>query len=147
MYTEINTWPGWKSIRLIGAGTFGKVYEIHKETGGMLLKAALKVIRIPQDEEELKRIANDGQDPAAYCKELTDEFIAGIRLMSSLKGAENIVSCEEHMVVHDKEGPGRTILVRMELLNSLTEWLKQHEFSQTDVMKLGVDICKALEVC
>ena len=38
---EINTWPGWKCVRQLGAGSFGKVYEIERDDSGKTYKAAL----------------------------------------------------------------------------------------------------------
>ena len=35
-------WPGWKTVRLIGRGSFGAVYEIEREVIGSLEKAAVQ---------------------------------------------------------------------------------------------------------
>jgi serine/threonine protein kinase len=37
-------WPGWETVRLIGRGSFGAVYEIERSVLGEKEKAALKVI-------------------------------------------------------------------------------------------------------
>ena len=48
---ELNTLPGWKCVRQIGAGSFGKVYEIQHTEYGKVYKAALKVVRIDIDSD------------------------------------------------------------------------------------------------
>ena len=53
--SEINTWPGWECVRLLGAGSFGKVYEIQKIENGRAYKSALKVITIPQNDAEIEK--------------------------------------------------------------------------------------------
>lgn len=41
-------WPGWETVRLIGQGSYGAVYEIQRKlVDGTVAKAALKVISIP----------------------------------------------------------------------------------------------------
>ena len=37
----------WKIVRLIGEGTYGKVFEIRRSEYGIEEKAALKIISIP----------------------------------------------------------------------------------------------------
>lgn len=32
--SEKNLWPGWETVRLIGRGSFGAVYEIEREVFG-----------------------------------------------------------------------------------------------------------------
>ena len=38
----------WKLVRLIGEGSFGRVYEAERIDFGMIYKAAIKIITIPQ---------------------------------------------------------------------------------------------------
>ena len=40
-------WPGWETVRLIGRGSFGAVYEIERDVFGHKEKAAMKLISIP----------------------------------------------------------------------------------------------------
>ena len=70
-------WPGWETVRLIGSGSFGKVYEIKKidDTGDFY--SALKVISIPRSEDEY-RFCEDG----GYNEEETKAIFA-VRPMSS----------------------------------------------------------------
>ena len=49
----------WNVVRKIGFGSFGAVYEIQREDFGYVYKAALKVINIPQTEQDLSSIKNN----------------------------------------------------------------------------------------
>ena len=85
----------WQIVREIGEGSFGKVFEIERETFGYTYKSALKIITIPQSESEIDTVLDNGMDEASattYFKGVVDEFIDEFRLMSRLEGESNVVS-------------------------------------------------------
>ena len=49
-------WPGWETVRLIGRGSYGAVYEIRRSLGGEEERAAVKHMSIPQDEQEIREL-------------------------------------------------------------------------------------------
>lgn len=142
-------YPGWQTVRKIGTGSVGEVYEIQRYLFGSTETAALKVISIPQNEsdlDELYRRGFDQADIAAHCKERLAQIIREYSLMAELKGNTNIVSYDDvHPVAHD-DGIGWTVLIRMELLPQLTRDLDRI-CSVGQVVKLGIDLCKALTAC
>lgn len=140
----------WKIVREIGSGSFGKVFEIEREDFGYTYKAALKAVTIPQSQSEVDSIMDDGMDSQSvtqYFRSFVEELVDEFRLMSKLKGESNIVSYEDHRVIEHKDGIGWDILIRMELLIPLLKYTKEHSMTQADVVRLGIDICKALELC
>ena len=148
--TQITTWPGWECVRQIGAGSFGKVYEIKKEENGKVYKSALKVISIPQNAQDLENILDESMDEKAatqYFKSFVDAVTNEFVLMSSLKGEKNIVSYEDHMVIEREGEIGWDILIKMELLTPLMKWCVEHPLSENDVVRLGCDMSHALELC
>ena len=58
-------WPGWEVVRKIGSGSFGAVYEIRRDMFGDVEKAALKVIHIPQNRDEIQELRSLGYDDAS----------------------------------------------------------------------------------
>lgn len=59
-------WPGWETVRLIGRGSFGIVYEIRRElVNGTTESAAMKVITIPQNQADILEMYGEGYDDAA----------------------------------------------------------------------------------
>ncbi len=140
----------WKIVRMIGEGSFGKVFEIQREDFGVTYKAALKAITIPQSQSEVREILSEGMDNESartYFSSLVKDLVNEFALMSKLKGNSNIVSYENHQVIEHKDGIGWDILIQMELLTPLNSYLQQNPISQQDVIKLGIDLCKALELC
>ena len=54
---------GWEIVRPIGAGSYGKVFEVRKTSYGVETVSALKVIRIPESPAEVRSALNDGMAP------------------------------------------------------------------------------------
>lgn len=148
--TKIKIWPGWTATRLIGEGSFGKVYEIVRNNFGIEEHSALKIITIPSSQAELQSLKNDGMDEESateFYRGLVNEFVQEIALMSKLKGNPNIVNYEDYAVIEHNVSVGWDILIRMELLTDLPSYIRVHSLSTKDVIKLGIDICNALEAC
>lgn len=144
-------YKGWHVVRRIGTGSFGSVYEIEREDFGYTYKAALKVISIPRSDQDLKAVKNNvgkSEDSlAAYYQSVAAEIVKEFELMYQLRGTTNIVSYEDHEVRKHENDVGWDIMIRMELLTPLDTYTKEHVIRRQDVIRLGIDICKALERC
>lgn len=141
---------GWTIEECIGRGAFGEVYRISREEFGHTYQAALKVMHIPKDQAELDAVLNEGDSPEEaeeYFYSVVTSIVEEFVLMSKMKGHSNIVSYEDHSVEKKEEGIGWTIYIRMELLTPLYEHIRSHNLSRRDVVRLGIDLCKALQVC
>lgn len=141
----------WEIEELIGQGAYGKVYRIKKVELGFIYYAALKVIKIPSDEKEAYSLSSMGMDNdslKAYYKDTAREICNEIQIMESLKSANNIVQIEEHMLIQNEDQLGWTILIRMELLESIRNYhLRTGAPDLYEVIKIGKDLCEALECC
>lgn len=140
----------WYITRELGEGSFGKVFEIEREDFGYTYKAALKVITIPQNRSEIDSIRADGMSEDSitdYYKGFVGELVDEIRLMSKLKGESHIVSYEDHLVIPHEQGVGWDILIRMQYLTPLLSYTKEHSLSAEETAELGIEMCKALELC
>lgn len=144
-------YEGWHVVRRIGTGSFGAVYEIEREDFGYTYKSALKVISIPKSEQELIDVKNNvgkSEDSLkAYYQSVASEIVKEFELMYQLRGTTNIVSYEDHKVRKHASGIGWDILIRMELLTPLDVYMEHHRMTRQDIIRLGIDICKALERC
>ena len=141
---------GWKIIRLLGAGSYGKVFEIERSEFGQTYRAALKVITVPQSSAEVRSVISEGMSVSqaeAYFHGIVEELMHEFSIMFKLKGTANIVSCEDLRVLEHPDGIGWDILIRMELLHPLLPYVYQHPMARRDIIRLGIDICKALELC
>lgn len=143
--------PGWEIEEMIGKGAYGTVYRIKKEELGYTYYAALKVIELPSDEKEVSSLQSMGMDEnsvRSYYEGTAREIANEIRIMESLKSAGNIVHVEEHALIPKENGVGWTILIRMELLESLRNYqLRVGPPDVRETVKIGKDICTALQCC
>lgn len=143
-------WGNWNIKKFLGEGTFGQVYQIEKEEFNYTYKAALKTISIPRSQDEVAAVLNEFGDERSvteYYQEIVSDIVKEIVLMSKLKGNTNIVSYEDHAVIPNENQVGWNIYIRMELLTPLFQYTKEHPLSVRDVIQLGIDMCKAIEVC
>lgn len=145
------TWKEWELKELLGEGAFAKVYRIErKDQFGDVYDAALKVISIPKNQSEMNPIINIGMDEketSEYFFSVVREIVKEIKVMSRLKGNSAIVSYEDHAVVPFEQGVGWYILIRMELLTPLFDYMNHNPISKEDIIRMGIELCQALELC
>lgn len=142
-------WPDWQLKEILGEGAYGKVYRAEKIDPMVHSEAAIKVISVPQSQAELAGLRSEGMDETAtktYFHGIVEDFVNEIKLMENLKGVTNIVSVEDYKVIPQDSGIGWDIFIRMELLTPFSVRADKG-LSESDIIKLGVDICTALEVC
>lgn len=140
----------WHITEQIGEGSYGRVYVIERHELGQTYRSALKAITVPGSQDEIKSAMSDGmtrEDVTGYYKNVANNIIGEFILMSKLKGNSHIVSYEDHIIIEHEDDIGWDILIRMELLTPLVELTAQSQMEETEVIKLGVDLCKALELC
>ena len=141
----------WHITRLIGEGSFGKVFELQREDFGHVYKAALKAVTIPASQSEVRSVRSEGMDEESvrsYFGSMVKDLVKEFDLMSKLKGNSNVVSYENHQVIEHKDGIGWDILIQMELLTPLDEYIQQKKsLPRQEIIKLGIDLCKGLELC
>lgn len=144
-------WPEWKiEGKPLGKGSFGVVYKAIRRDHNVESYAAIKVISIPTDPSEVDSLRSEGLDMNAtrtYFQGIVNDFVSEIQLMESLKGIQNIVSVEDYKVVEKTNELGWDIYIRMELITSFNEYICDKKLTEEEVVKLGCDICTALEIC
>ncbi|MCL1852338.1 MAG: protein kinase [Peptococcaceae bacterium] len=156
-------WGVWYVESFIGEGSFGKVYKVRRQEYGKTFIAAVKIISIPQDKSEIQQLEIQGLDEASirnFYQALIRDITNEIDLISTFKGNSNIVSFEDYQIVENpdfflslesrttnQESSLWDILIRMELLESLASIAKKNPLPTAEVLRLGIHICRALELC
>ncbi len=140
----------WYLKKELGRGAYGTVFEAETRDYGM--KSALKIVSIPSNPSEIdsyreEHFGVEDKSVSSYFYGFVEEYLKEIGIMSTLKGKSNIVSIEDYDVKEHTDNIGWDILIRMELLTSLNKWFAGKVISENDIIRLGIDICKALEEC
>ncbi|MBE6613356.1 MAG: serine/threonine protein kinase, partial [Ruminococcaceae bacterium] len=143
-------WPEWQIEKQIGKGAFGCVYRAVKQVQSITSYAAIKIISIPQDQSELETLRSEGisdEQSRTYFQGVVNNFVSEIQVMEEFKGTPNIVSVEDYQVIPKSEGIGWDIFIRMELLTPFIKYTEGKVMTEAEVIKLGIDMCSALELC
>lgn len=147
-YTPL--WGAWQAEALIGEGSYGRVYSISREDIGGRYFSALKHIHIPRSDAEVAEAQQVGMDEASisfYFGDMASRIVSEIKTMYTLRGQPNIVSYEDHLILHEEGALTWDVFLRMELLQPLPDYLETHAFLPGDVRRLGLEICAALAAC
>jgi len=150
IYSYEPLWGVWHVDGVLGEGSYGMVYRVYRDDIGQRIYSAVKVISISQNDGQLSELFAAGMSPETmrgYCQSFIREITGELGLMQRFRGNSNIVSYEDHFVVERQDIIGADIVLRMELLTSLNNYINQRGFFVSDVVTMGIDICRALELC
>lgn len=134
---------------MLGSGNFASVFRITRHDANVN-PCALKIITIPKSEAEINTQRSEGMDDSSiqkYYQNMVNDIRKEYELMSELKGCSNIVSCEDFMAFRHEDGFGFDIVIRMEFLEPLVSFELKNNIDVLSVIKLGIDMCNALERC
>lgn len=140
----------WKIESLIGEGSFGKVYLAKRTDLNSDIFSAIKVISIPQSRSQIDEELSQGgtfETVRTYFRGVVEEWQNEIHILESLKSAKNIVGIEDFKVIERQGEIGWDILIRMEYLTPLSQFLAAETLYYRDGLKLGIDIANALTYC
>lgn len=141
-------WGKWKVKKKLGEGSFGAVYEVESQTVGNTSSCAVKFISF-KNTEMLQGVKNIATLSSEELKEVKmKEAKKNVReavLMEKLQGRDHIVTIYDYDIF-----PGEKVtdvIIRMELLINMRDYIRNIKIDSAFVVRLGIDICKALEEC
>lgn len=144
-------WEGWELAKEkeIGRGAFGNVYEIKRSTYGDVEHAAMKILRVPQNESDIDYLRLEGKDDESISQTYhgyVQDVIREYKLMRSLENNPNVVHVYDYKVREDNRSLVWTVYIRMELLTPI---MKKRDSIQEErqILRLAKDICNALIAC
>lgn len=149
MNEPLSIWPDWELLELLDSGSSGVVYRaVHRGNPG--LQSAVKLIYLPPDEKETAILRGQGltdeQLDSHYRKE-AEACEEKIRRLELFKGTSHIVSLEDFRILPQDGETGYIVCIRMELLKNLNQYLCDKTLNEDDVLRIGIDLCSALEIC
>ena len=142
----------WQIKEFLGSGSGGKtaVFRLARIDSSWG-ESALKVVSLIAESVPLADCSKfRRQEYERACAECSRTAEQEVQLMDALRGNTNIVDYLDHTFVDwsDETGFGRDLLIRMELLTTLrTEMRSEKKFTEAEIRKVGMDICRALVRC
>ena len=119
----------WSIIELIGQGGQGVVYKaVRQDKYAGDEYAAIKVITEIAEQE-------------------VNKVVKEIKNLLKVKGSPNILHIEDYKIEKNNANDTYSIYIRTALYTPLKIYLKQHIFTENDVLHLAENICTALEHC
>ena len=149
----IQIWPEWKIVETIGTGSYSIVFRIERKLYDDVQVSALKVLEIPREinNDEIAIFRGQGlteKQIADYYYDMVMDVVNEITIMYKFQGISNIVSYQDHAIVEKEEGEiGWFIFIRMEYLTQLNYILANERPTIADGIKIGMDLCRALDIC
>jgi serine/threonine protein kinase len=135
----------------IGVGSYGTVYELRSDTAKSSV-TAVKIISIPKNKAEydakISAVGASEEEVRKSLKEAKDNLINEVEMMLKVGGFTNCVGCMTYEVIDHEGCFGWDILIQMEKLESLdANFRNKGEVTNLDIVRLGIDMCSALESC
>ena len=143
----VSPWPEWKKNKKVGEGSFGCVYKAERTEKGHSFYSAIKVITIPGSEEEWESVlqeAGSEESAKAYFENLLEDCIQEVITMEFFHGNSYIVSVEDFKVLEYEDCVSWDLFIRMEFLESFSEYCAGRNFTEDETIRLGIDLSQAL---
>lgn len=150
IYSYQPLWGKWYIELPIGKGSIGSVYKVSREEMGRKYTSVVKFISVPSDEQRKEAEAfleDDKETLTMYFEDIVRNSVNRLNALYSLSNNTNILIYQDHEVYKKEDEIGWDILIRMEYLTNLKNYEKEHAMTRAEVVRLGLDICDALEIC
>lgn len=135
---------GWRIADRLGRGSCGSVYRIIRTADGAA--AALKIISIPKDENEIAKLRQKGfgnEAISAMFERRLIEIYDKYGILKRMSGESNIVRIDDVTYICRPDGSGCEFLIRMEELIPLRKTLDRR-LSEQSITAIAEDILTAL---
>ena len=143
----MNSESPWNQMTVgeeIGSGSYGTVYRVYLNGHPY----AMKQICIPGDpsvEKELLRKLGSAEAVREYCRKVAEELLNEVSILKRFQDDPHIVAVLDDRVMETETGYEIDLL--MECLEPLPEYETKHRIREEDCIRLGIEICCALETC
>lgn len=129
----------------VAEGRNSKVFKVSRTQEGITSYMCLKTVRFPRNNDEISKAIDSGRymNVDEYLCTLEQEVNLNMEKMLQLKENGNIVRFEDYGII--RENSCFYVVMLMELLTPLSDYLKADKIKPKEVIKIGWDLCNALE--
>jgi serine/threonine protein kinase/Leucine-rich repeat (LRR) protein len=141
-------WPEYSLEEEIGSGAYGRVLLLSgPQDENEPQYYAVKCVRIQPDRHAAGGPDAGGADYDGAYEQFVEYSLREVKIMKSLSDSEHIVRILEYRICRHPEEYALDLYIRMEYLTSLPEYLTYNDADEASILKMGADICLALEDC
>ncbi|MBQ3974600.1 MAG: serine/threonine protein kinase [Lachnospiraceae bacterium] len=141
-------WPEYSLEEEIGSGAYGRVLLLSgPQDENEPQYYAVKCVRIQPDRHAAGGPDAGGADYDGAYEQFVEDSLREVKIMKSLSDSEHIVRILEYRICRHPEEYALDLYIRMEYLTSLPEYLTYNDADEASILKMGADICLALEDC
>ncbi|MBO5937662.1 MAG: protein kinase [Clostridia bacterium] len=128
----------------ISEGKNSKFYRAYRTDGVQKDYFGLKTVKFPSSDRELSRVIASGKynNVDEYLDLLQQNVSRNMTVMRSLSYNKNIVSLHNFTIV--RESSCFYVLMLVDLLTPLSDYLSFENISKEDTVRIGKDICRAM---
>lgn len=141
---------GYELDEKLGEGSYGAVYRLVKKKGtDEESYSALKLISWNLSKKIVRgTYENDWDKARREYAGIINKAAQEISILESLSGEKHIVQIKGSCLEKMPEENFWRIYIQMEYLESLMDYLERKEsVEETEVIRLGIEICEALHIC
>ena len=150
MISEIEeAYKGWKIGKRISTGSSGTVvYEINRNYG-CKEENVIKIVTLLEERVCWEDMTEGRRNYETQRKKAKEKAVQEVALMYDLKTCENIVGYLDYgfLEISDTDGISYVLTIRMFKYKDLDSIAKSKVLSESDIIKIGMDVCNALEAC
>lgn len=134
----------WYIDGKIAQGRHSDIYRVVRTQNGINDYLCLKTIQFPADKSEITTALSCGKYASEdeYFTALETQLKLNLEKMMSLRANKNVVRFDNYKIVKDVSC--LHVIILMELLTPLSEYLAKDTIDSSGVAKMGADICNAL---
>lgn len=146
-------WRDWTIKEYIGSGSGGmtSVYNLERKQGDFVeSNRVLKVVNILEENISLNEMSDTyRQDFQEKRRRLSEKAREEVVLMDKLRNCNNVVTYQDYEIKYEdtEEKSSSLLYIRMNKYSNLSNEVKKRNLSESEIIKLGIDICSALNVC
>lgn len=137
----------WSIRSHLRHSNLGDFYQLSHEESSISYPTQLKVISIPRSLRDLVYIQTLEQGAEEYVQSVLGYVMEEVSLHSKLHGNPHVVHILDHKRVPHPNGLGCDVLIRTEHFPNVLDYVKEHSLTQGDILRMGMEIAKALEDC
>ena len=143
---------GFTVTEELGEGAFGKVYKVEKTNVSGHYVRAMKHIAIPNEKQYESVLNSMGGNVAKannYFEQMLGSIVSEIQILSQFSDNHIVRYYDNHIesTVSSKFAKRYDVYIMMEYLTPLDDYVKSKDFRVRDIIKLGLDVLRGLQVC